>query len=99
MITVQESITWRCLSLVSGFSDKYCSLTDSVESSFSRKGVPVAITLKFNNSMTRSYSNRCCYIFRFEGFAIVLVFFVGLGVRNSCIETLAERIELADFNF
>ena len=55
--------------------------------------------MKFNNSVTWSYSNRSCYISRFKSIQIVLIFFVCFWVRNSCIETLAERIELADFNF
>ena len=49
--------------------------------------------------MTWSYSNRCCYISRFESFEIVLIFFVGSRVWDSCIETLAKWFEFTYFDF
>ena len=59
----------------------------------------MAVTMKFNNPMTGSYSNRFRYISRLKSIQIVLIFIAGFWVWNSCIETLAERVDLADFNF
>ena len=99
IITAQEFITWKYLTLNSACLNNWRFLAYGIERGFSRKGVPVAIMMKFDKSMTRSYSYRICYISRFESIEIFLILFLGFRVRDSCIATLAEIVELADFNF